>query len=91
MHGGAVGSYIDITTTLAIYAFDNQSRGQLSVKLNVDYLKPVQMQEKIVFKAYVDQVGKQLAFSHCKVFNQEGQLLALGTHSKTFITTPYII
>jgi acyl-coenzyme A thioesterase PaaI-like protein len=43
MHGGAVASFIDTTTTLAIYAFDQKSRGQTSVKLNTDFLQAAEI------------------------------------------------
>ena len=38
VHGGALSTYVDMVTTIAIYGFDEKGRGQVSAKLDMDFM-----------------------------------------------------
>jgi acyl-coenzyme A thioesterase PaaI-like protein len=37
-HGGALTTFVDITTTCSLYAFDEKGRTHVSAKLDMDFL-----------------------------------------------------
>ena len=39
-HGGALTTYIDISTTCALYAFDQKQRTHVSANMSIDFLSP---------------------------------------------------
>lgn len=39
-HGGALTTYVDIATTTAVYAFDEKDRGNVSAKLDMEFMTP---------------------------------------------------
>ena len=87
-HGGAIATLIDEFTTICISIVDKQHRGNLSVKLNVAYIKGCFENDEIFFLVDVKKVGRNLAYSTCEVFKEvEGarKVLYTGTHVKAFV------
>ncbi len=39
-HGGALATYVDIATTTAVFAFDDKERGNVSAKLDLEFMSP---------------------------------------------------
>ena len=68
-HGGALTTYIDLVTTVAIWAFDKKSRASVSAKLDMDFMGAVKVEEEYLIEARVIQVGKALAFSEAKILD----------------------
>ena len=57
-HGGALTTYIDITTTAAAYAFDEKGRTTVSAKLDMDFLSAAAIGKEIEIEARVNRIGK---------------------------------
>ncbi len=87
IHGGAIATWIDNITGLAIYGFDKQKRLQhVSINLTCDYIQASYINENIIFKANVYKVGENIAFTDCQIYNGDGsKLIASGTHKKSFV------
>lgn len=70
-HGGALATYVDLATTVAIYAFDKKERGQVSAKINMEYMNAAKIGSDVTIEARVNKIGKTLAFSEAKIFDTE--------------------
>ena len=62
-HGGALATYIDLTTTIAIYAFDKKGRAHASTDLNMRFFHPGPISETkpIKIDAQVDKISRAFA------------------------------
>ena len=86
IHGGAMATWVDVITSLAISGFDEKQR-LLSVSLNLtqDFLNAGEVGEDVYFKAIVKKLGKSIAFTECVILNSKMQILSTATHKKAFI------
>ena len=66
-HGGALTTYVDISTTTALYAFDEKSRAQVSAKLDMDFIAAANVDEEVMIEAKINKIGKNLAFTEAKL------------------------
>ena len=66
-HGGALTTYVDLSTTVAIYSFDAKDRAQVSAKLDMDFMNAAKINEEVLIEARVNQIGKKMAFSEAKI------------------------
>ncbi|CDW72266.1 UNKNOWN [Stylonychia lemnae] len=71
-HGGALTTYIDISTTAALYAFDEKERANVSAKLDMDFLSAAAIGKDIEIEARINRIGKSMAFL-------EGRIIDLQT------------
>ena len=85
IHGGAVGTIIDIVTTVGILANDPKARLNVSVQLNVNYLNSAAVGDEIFMLCRTDKVGKKLGTATCEIYSDKRQLLYTGTHIKSFL------
>jgi uncharacterized protein (TIGR00369 family) len=72
-HGGALTTYVDITTTCAIYSFDELNRAQVSAKLDMDFIAAANIDEEVIIEAKVNKMGKMLAFSEARIYGAESK------------------
>ena len=66
-HGGALTTYVDISTTAAIYAFDAKERTQVSAQLDMQFFNAAKLlpegEHPLIIEARVQKIGKTLAFT----------------------------
>ena len=85
VHGGAIACWVDVVTSIAIYALDPKSRMfHVSAQMSIDYIDSAREGAKLEFVAIVHKIGRSLAFTSCELF-QNGKLFATGTHKKAFV------
>lgn len=86
MHGGAISTLIDITTTIAISGFDNTLRHNVSVELSTYYLNPIKINSNLLVHVKVPKIGKSLAYSHADIYAEENlKMCANGSHVKAML------
>ena len=93
-HGGALTTYIDISTTAAIFAFDAKARTQVSAQLDLQFFNPALLlpegKHPIQIEAKVTKIGKQLAFSRGELIDlTTKKLICAGSHVKAFVDKEY--
>ena len=57
--------------------------------MQISYLKGAPVGQEIDIVAQCDRAGKTLAFSSCFIYNEKGDLLLKGQHTK-FMGTPLV-
>ncbi|CZT20240.1 uncharacterized protein RCC_06098 [Ramularia collo-cygni] len=91
MHGGAVATLADNTTTLAAAPISRPGfweHGGVSRTLNVTYLRPITKGSTLRIECAVRSVGQKLAATQCSIRSKEtGKVLALAEHNKAAIAT----
>lgn len=86
-HGGLIATLCDGALGIAALSCVVEEENVVAtVEMNIKYLKPVLLNDKLTAKAEVIQAGKKLLFSECKVFNQRNEIIALA--SGTFNAYP---
>ena len=88
-HGGALTTYVDIATTVAIYAFDSKSRTQVSAGLDMSFYSPAVIGQQFDLFARVERFGKGICYSKAELKTPEGLLVCSGTHIKAFVDKQY--
>jgi len=91
-HGGAIATFFDMTTSLAIIACNMAGWQSLGVSrgLSVTYLRPPVEGEACLIEAEVIQIGRRLAVVR-GVMRREGDKVLLATceHSKYMADEPH--
>jgi acyl-coenzyme A thioesterase 13 len=89
MHGGAVAVVFDMCTTMCtgpIARKDFWWFGGVSRKLDVTYLRPVNVGSRIVIECELLQIGKRLATIRGVMRDKsDGKILAVAEHNKASI------
>lgn len=86
-HGGLIATLCDGALGIAaLSCVVEDDKVVATVEMNIKYLKPVFLNDKIIAKAEVIQGGKRLLFSEAKVYNQKNELIASA--SGTFNAYP---
>ena len=86
IHGGALMSWIDCMTSIAIFGFDKKRRMfAITVNMSIDCASIGKINEDFLIKADVLHVGKHFAFAECKHLDPNGRLIASGTHKMAFL------
>ena len=88
-HGGALTTYVDIATTVAIYAFDGKSRTQVSAGLDMSFFNAATIGQEFDLIAKVEKFGKGLCYSRADLKTPEGLIICSGTHIKAFVDKQY--
>ena len=65
------------------------SRWGVSTDLTISYLKPASVGQTIYINAECQKGGKTLAFCSCEIFNEKGEMILKGQHTK-YMGTPHI-
>jgi len=87
MHGGLGASLVDLCSSVAILS--KCKRWGISTDMQISYLKAAPLGKEIEIVGICDRAGKTLAFSSCLVYNENGDLLLKGQHTK-FMGTPLV-
>jgi uncharacterized protein (TIGR00369 family) len=84
MHGGALMTLVDDTTTISLLASDPKLRAQVTSNLETRFLSPAMPGDDLTIVAKNDKLGKSVGFSSCEIY-KDATLVALGTHVKIII------
>ncbi|XP_065200245.1 acyl-coenzyme A thioesterase 13-like [Planococcus citri] len=91
LHGGFTATLIDICTSIAMSTHPRKGNG-VSVDLNISYLKPGLLNERIVITADTIRVGKTMGFSEAVITSKaSGDILAKGMHTKYVDSVKYAL
>jgi uncharacterized protein (TIGR00369 family) len=88
VHGGALATWVDVTTSFAVWCFEsgkNKGRSTVSVSLDVDYIGPALHDCDLYFEATVHKIGKTLAFATCQIKTEDGSLVVTASHTVAFV------
>lgn len=86
VHGGALATWTDLTTSLAIFAFDQKQRSEwVSLNISQDYPSAALPGKALYMKATVRKIGKSLAFADCQIMDDQFRVVSMGTHKMTHI------
>ncbi|KRX08181.1 hypothetical protein PPERSA_12336 [Pseudocohnilembus persalinus] len=88
VHGGAFATLLDISTTVAILRVDKGLRKSVTTDLSQSNLKPAFAGDELQILCDVSRIGKNLAFSECKMFVNYEPVLS-GTHTKFMFADPW--
>lgn len=89
LHGGAIATILDLSTTVAIMSLDHKNRANVSAELGMSFMSSAPVGEDIWILSQVDRVGKKVAFSQAWVYNKDRELLVAGRHLKSFLDHSY--
>lgn len=90
IHGGALATILDTSTTLAILKADRNLRKSVSAELNFSFMSPGKLNETIFILAECDKIGKALAFSNAHVYGEDQtRLIGGGRHIKAMLDQPF--
>jgi len=81
LHGGMTATLIDMLTTLVVFTKPPHQTGA-SVDMSISYLRPAKVGEEIIINAEVVKLGQTLAFTSAELLNEDGKLIAKGSHTK---------
>ena len=70
MHGGAMTTLIDTTTTLGISGLDKTHRMNVSVELSTYYQNPVKKHQNIYILNRINKIGKTLAYANGDIYDE---------------------
>ena len=88
MHGGAMATLLDCTTTLVILKADRNMRKTVSVDFGLSFLNPANINDNLIIKSECTKLGKSLAYSDAKVF-VGSKLIISFRHVKAFLKESY--
>lgn len=92
LHGGAQATIFDALTSLALQAVADSTKGQwlegggVSRTLNVTYLRPAQIGERVLVECEVVQAGKRLCFLRGVMKREkDGAIISTCEHNKSIV------
>ena len=86
MNTAALGVWVDIVTSVAVSGFDPEGRMvHVSANLSLDLVNNIKIGQKIMFKAYVQKLDKNIALTFTEIFGEGKKLIATSQHKKAFI------
>jgi uncharacterized protein (TIGR00369 family) len=84
MHGGAIAAIIDEIIGMTTFSL-GKNGFYVAVNLNIDFLRPGKKGETVRAKTEIIRDGKSMAHAECKIFNQEGKLMAKATSNLAIV------
>jgi acyl-coenzyme A thioesterase 13 len=92
IHGGALATIIDAATTLVLLKVDNEKlRRHVSVELNLSFLSPALLHDKLLINAECQRMGRTIAFTTCEIYKdmEDFKLVSNGRHIKAVMNEPF--
>jgi len=80
MHGGAVTTLIDETTSLSTTFLDKHQRDNLSINLSTFYYNPVKNNQTIFILNRVGKIGKNVAYCTADLYDENLKPLTHSMH-----------
>jgi len=75
MHGGVIAGVIDEVIGMTTFTLGNTGF-YVAINLNIAFLRPGKLGEKLTVISEVIRDGRTMAHAECKVYNEEGKLMA---------------
>jgi acyl-coenzyme A thioesterase 13 len=84
LHGGCIATLVDVLTTCALLVEDENSEkgGGVTTDLQISCVKSARMHTSVRCEAVAKRLGKTMGFSTCEIRDQEGGVVAMGSHTK---------
>lgn len=83
LHGGLSATLVDNVSTYALMSHANGERPNVSVNMQMEYLKSAKEGDEILIDAKTLKAGKTLAFLAVEIKNKaSGDVLVRGSHTK---------
>ncbi len=90
MHGGAIATLIDTTTTLAVSGLDRTYRQNVSVELSTYYQNPVKMDSTILIINKATKIGRRISYSTGDIYDENFKLLSNSNHVKAMLEDTWL-
>ena len=90
VHGGAIATLIDCSTSFTVSAFDRTIRDTASIEITCQYLNPLKIGEDYVVVCEIPKIGKSISFASCRILNREEKLCASGNHVVKMLEFPFV-
>src|SRR4051794_9882979 len=87
-HGGLVASLLDCALGCASWTLAPPKNHVVTVQLNINYIRPAWLGEKLVAKGEVRHAGQMTAVSRGEVRTAEGALVASATGTFMYLPLP---
>ena len=92
IHGGALASLVDLTSTAALFNTKLRKPG-VSVDMHLSFIKPAKLNETILVEGRVVKAGNKVAYLKADVYLKDGDgiklnkdlLIATGSHTKFIV------
>lgn len=82
LHGGAIGTLVDIFGTLALISLDS-TRAGVSIDINFTCISPAKVGDRVVCSGKVLRAGRRIGMTEVRITNAEnGKIVARGCHTK---------
>jgi uncharacterized protein (TIGR00369 family) len=78
LHGGIASTFMDDVIGATVFALGKPNI-YVSLNLNVDFMSPAKLGEKIFVSAEVIRNGENIIHLHAKIVNEKGKLIAKAT------------
>lgn len=88
MHGGAISTLLDCTTTMVILKADRHMRKTVSADFGLSFLNPANFNDNLIIKNECTKIGKNMAFSDAKIFCDNKQIVSYR-HVKAVLKDSY--
>ncbi len=75
LHGGVIAGIIDEAIGMTTFSLGKEGF-YVAVNLNVDFLRPGLIGETLRVETEVIRDGRTLAHAECKIYNEQGKLIA---------------
>jgi acyl-CoA thioesterase len=87
-HGGLVATILDSTLGCACWTLAPPAHHLVTVQLNINYIRPAWLGEKLTCRAEVRHAGQMTAVSRGEVRTAEGALVASASGTFMFLPLP---
>ena len=84
MHGGAIAGIIDEVIGMTTFSLGKKGF-YVAVNLNIDFLRPGKKGETVRTITEIIRDGKTMAHGECKMYNQEGKLIAKAASNLSIV------
>lgn len=82
VHGGAIAGLMDAVLSVAAFsAIYDQNKSVATVEFKINYLKTVRSPGELRGVGKIVSLGKRMIITHGDIFNDSGELVAVGTGS----------
>jgi acyl-coenzyme A thioesterase 13 len=84
LHGGCIATIVDVLTSIAIRKLHRDGQSGVTASLTVECVNAAQEAEELLVVATVSKIGKNLAFTSCRLsrFDDPTYVIATGAHTK---------
>ena len=75
VHGGAICTLTDVTTSLQLVMHDKLQRKQVTTNLNANFFRSAKVGDLLYIVTKTDKIGKKVGFGTADFYNDQHDLL----------------